>query len=159
MSRHPFENRPQPSLWETTRVTFVPDGCFSDEIAIDFPSVGRLVERERATFLGEHQAEGALTTEISLSHGEARLGSVVALEVPVRCTCSSCGGRGETWTEPCAACTGIGDSLVFRPVRLAIPAGVAHGARLRFRVTSPDASSVLVEVRVAVRRRRSWSRP
>jgi hypothetical protein len=151
MSRHPFENQPQPSLWETTRVAFVPDGCFGDEVAIDFPSVDHLVERERATFLGEHHADGALTTEISLSLWDTRVGSVVPLEVPIRCTCSRCGGRGESWTEPCAACGGIGDSLVLRPVRLAIPAGVAHGARFRFRVTCPGASSVLVEVRVAVR--------
>jgi hypothetical protein len=36
-------------------------------------------------------------------------------------------------------------------VRLAVPARVADGARFRFRVTSPHAASVLVEVRVAIR--------
>jgi molecular chaperone DnaJ len=132
-------------------VAFVPDGCFGDEVAIDFPSVDHLVERERATFLGEHQADGALTTEISLSLRDARIGSLIPLEVPIRCACKRCGGRGETWTEPCTACGGIGDSLVLRQVRLAVPAGVDHGARFRFRVACPDASSALVEVRVAVR--------
>jgi hypothetical protein len=32
-----------------------------------------------------------------------------------------------------------------------VPPGVADGARFRFRVTSPDAAVVRVEVRVAIR--------
>jgi hypothetical protein len=37
------------------------------------------------------------------------------------------------------------------PVRLSVPAGVADGARFRFRVSSPHAEPVRVEVRVAIR--------
>jgi hypothetical protein len=129
--------------------------CFADEIAIDFPSVGDLVERVRDAFLGEdsERPDGAAThiAEVSLSRRDATRGTVVPLEVPLRGTCGLCGGRGETWTEPCADCRGTGQALVQHPVRLPVPAGVAHGARLRFRVNSPHAAPLRVVLRVAIR--------
>jgi DnaJ-class molecular chaperone len=69
----------------------------------------------------------------------------------MRGTCSRCGGRGETWTEPCDPCCGTGASLFQHPVRVSVPAGVADGTLLRFRVTSPHAPPVRVELRVAIR--------
>ena len=125
--------------------------CFADEIAIDFPSVGRVVERMRDAFLGERVDGDVLRAEVSLSQREAFDGLVVSLDVPIRVTCPHCGGRGETWTEPCHLCCGAGESLLQHPVRVSVPPRVADGARFRFRVTSPDASSVRVEVRVAIR--------
>lgn len=126
--------------------------CFADEIAIDFPSVGHLVERVRDAFLGERAGgDDTLTTEVSLSIRDASKGTVVGMEVPLRGTCALCGGRGGTWTEPCAGCRGTGDSLVRHAVRLSVPAGVADGARLRFRVNTPHAAPLRVEVRVAIR--------
>ena len=53
-----------------------------------------------------------LRAEVSLSQREAAAGLVVPLEVPVRATCPHCGGRGETWTEPCGLCRGTGESLL-----------------------------------------------
>jgi hypothetical protein len=128
-----------------------PRDCFADEIAIDFPSVGPLAEREREVFLGERPGIETLTAEVQLSRHDASIGAVVPLEVPLRGTCRTCGGRGETWTEPCAACCGTGDALVHHPVRLSVPPGVADGARFRFRVSSPHATPVRVEIRVAIR--------
>jgi hypothetical protein len=125
--------------------------CFADEIAIDFPSVGRVVDRIRDAFLGERVDADVLRAEVSLTQREASGGLVVTLEVPVRVTCPNCGGRGETWAEPCGLCRTTGESLVFQPVRVSVPRGVADGARLRFRLRSPDASCVRVEVRVAIR--------
>jgi DnaJ-class molecular chaperone len=125
--------------------------CFADEIAIDFPSVGRVVERMRDAFLGEGEEGDVLRAEVSLSQREAFAGLVVPLSVPVPITCPHCGGRGETWTEPCDLCSGTGRSLCPTPVRVAVPAGVADGACFRFRITSADRSSVRVEVRVAIR--------
>lgn len=125
--------------------------CFADEIAIDFPSVGCVVDRMRDAFFGERRDADVLRAELSLSQREAVDGLVVPLEIPVRATCPNCGGRGETWAEPCALCDGRGESSFQYPVSVTVPAGVADGARFRFRVTSPDASPVRVEIRVAIR--------
>jgi hypothetical protein len=125
--------------------------CFADEIAIDFPSVGRVVERMRDRFLGERAADDVLSAEVSVSKFEASTGLVVPLEIPLRAMCPHCGGRGETWTEPCVDCCGTGESLSRKAVRVSVPAGVTDGARFRFRLRTPDASSVRVEVRVAIR--------
>lgn len=125
--------------------------CFADEIAIDFPSVGCVVDRMRDAFLGERVDADVVYAEVSLSQREAFDGLVVPLDVPVRVTCPHCGGRGETWTEPCHLCHGTGHSVLRHPVRVSVPPRVADGARFRFRVKSPDAPSVRVEVRVAIR--------
>lgn len=131
--------------------TVAPRDCFADEIAIDFPSIDQFVPRVRDRFLGIHADVDTLLTEVSVSRREASRGTVVPVEVPLRSTCEQCGGRGETWSEPCLKCRGTGDWLVHHPVRVSVPAGVVHGARLRFRVNSPVAAPVRVEVRVAVR--------
>jgi len=128
-----------------------PRECFADEIAIDFPSVGPLAERERMAFLGEPSSIDTLTAEVRLSRRDAWTGTVVPLEVPLRGTCLRCGGRGETWTEPCGACRGTGDSLVHHPISLSVPPRITDGARLRFRVNVPHTAPVRVELRVAVR--------
>jgi len=129
----------------------MPHECFADEIAIDFPSVGRVVERMRDRFLGERPGDDVLSAEVSLTPFEAWKGTRVPIDVPVRATCARCGGRGETWTEPCAGCGGSGESLQRHEVRVSVPPRVADGATLRFRLTSSESSSVRVEVRIAVR--------
>jgi len=125
--------------------------CFADEIAIDFPSVGHVVERMRDAFLGEPDDRELVCAEVALSQREASDGRVVAVEVPIRATCPECGGRGETWTEPCDSCAATGESVFRHQVKVSVPPGVADGARFRFRVNSPDAPAVRVEVRVIVR--------
>lgn len=132
--------------------TDVPHECFADEIAIDFPSVGAVVERMRDAFLGEPAVPDVMTTELRLSKQEASGGLVVPLSVPIRGACPSCGGRGESWTEPCGSCCGTGESLFQHELRVAVPAGVADGATFRFRITSPHAPALRVEVRVAIER-------
>ena len=125
--------------------------CFADEIAIDFPSVGNVVDRMRDAFLGEHADPEVLRAEVSLSQREAVAGHVVSLQVPVRITCPNCGGRGETWTEPCGLCRGTGESLFHQGLRVSVPPRVADGACVRFRLKSPGAASIRVELRVAIR--------
>jgi predicted RNA-binding Zn-ribbon protein involved in translation (DUF1610 family) len=129
----------------------MPYECFADEIAIDFPSVEKVVDRMRDAFLGEHDDDEVMTKEVCLSSREASGGMVVPLEVAVRGTCPTCGGRGESWTERCDSCRGTGDALFRHPVRLTLPAGVADGARFRFRVKSPHTAPVRVEIRIAIR--------
>jgi hypothetical protein len=125
--------------------------CFEDEIAIDFPSVGNVVDRMRDAFLGERGDADVLRAEVSLSQREAFAGHTVSLRVPVRITCPNCGGRGETWTEPCGLCRGTGESLFHQGLRVSVPPRVADGACVRFRLKSPDAGSIRVELRVAIR--------
>ena len=125
--------------------------CFADEIAIDFPSVGRVVERMRDAFLGQPADGDLLRADVSLSQREAFAGLVVSVTVPIRLTCPHCGGRGETWTEWCALCRGTGESRLHHTVRVTVPPRVADGARFRFRIKSPGAPPVRVEVRVAIR--------
>ena len=151
MSREPFRNESLPAVWDSTRAASVSNECFADEIAIDFPSVGHLLERMRHTFLGQCADGDTLMREVSLSSRDASKGIVVRLEVPIRGTCGLCGGRGETWAEPCVDCCGTGESLFHRRVRFSVPPGVADGARFRFRVSSPHAAELHVEVRVAIR--------
>jgi hypothetical protein len=128
--------------------------CFSDEIAIDFPSVGRAIDRMRDAF-GEGvpgEDDGTvLMAEVSLSSREAVAGRVVPVEVPIRGLCPDCGGRGESWTEPCTSCCGSGDALFQHIVRVTLPPGLADGSSFCFRLTSPHVSSVRVAVRVAIR--------
>jgi hypothetical protein len=127
--------------------------CFADEIAIDFPSVEPAVERMREAFLGERADDDVLRRELAVSRREAWDGLVVPVDVPIRGLCHHCGGRGETWTEPCGECCGTGAFLHHHAVRVTVPPGVADGARFRFRVSSPGAESVRVEIRVAITNR------
>ena len=139
-------DKPGPRSYRTD----VPHRCFADEIAIDFPAVGRVVDGMRDAFLGEAPESNVLAAEVCLSRREAAGGRIVHLALSIRGMCPMCGGRGESWTESCAECGGTGESLFHHPVRLALPAGVADGATFRFRVTSPQTGSVRVEVRVAI---------
>jgi hypothetical protein len=132
--------------------------CFADEIAIDFPSAGRAVERMRMSFHGQTSrdewidAPEIVKAEVSISTDEACYGAIVPLEVPIPVPCTSCGGRGESWAEPCVCCRGTGTSIVSHGVRVPVRPGVADGAVIRFRVNSPHAGRVHVEARVALRR-------
>ena len=121
---------------------------FADEIAIDFPSVDPLVERVRDAFLGERAEPETISAEVSVTNGEAFHGTTVPLELQLRGTCRSCGGRGERWPEPCTACAGTGHALVRHTVSVSVPPRVSDGAIFRFRVSSPYAAPVRVEVTV-----------
>jgi DnaJ-class molecular chaperone len=124
---------------------------FDDEIAIDFPSIGSVLDRIQGAFFGPEPDSSLLSAEILLSAHEAFTGITVPLEVPLRCTCPGCGGRGEIWTEWCPACHGSGEALVSHPVNLALPAGVRHGTRFRFSISPPHAPATRIEVRIEIR--------
>jgi hypothetical protein len=124
-------------------------GCFADEVVIDFPSVAHAVDRIRSAFLADERA-ASLSAAIRLSANEARNGAMVPLEVPVRCTCHECGGRGETWTGPCERCDGNGTELRHHQLQVAVPAGVLDGACFNFTVTPRHNPPTHVELRVLV---------
>lgn len=123
---------------------------FADEIAIDFPSVGAAVDRMRDAFFAPEEPPRALTAEISLSPLDAFTGAVVPVDLPVRGMCQACGGRGETWTEPCPACRGSGEALFTHSVQVSVPPRIVDGACIRLHVSTPHAPPTRVDVRVTI---------
>jgi molecular chaperone DnaJ len=124
--------------------------CLADEVHVDFPSVLTVLDRMRQSFFGaaEHSERGP---DVVVTPREAFWGATIPLDVPVRRTCASCGGRGETWNDWCAACGGIGDQPARQAVNLRIPAGVRHGARIRFRVAVPGIRHTIVNARIVIK--------
>jgi hypothetical protein len=123
---------------------------FADEVAIDFPAVGDKVARMRHAFDADDHAVDWLRAEIQLSRRQAGAGAAVPLELPVRSTCRACGGRGEVWGDGCEACGGSGHAFHHQTLTVAVPPGVAHGARFTFSVWPPRGLRTRVEVRVAI---------
>ena len=124
--------------------------CFADEIAIDFPSLDAVVERMREGFLAADAAQRAHNTAIRVSPRQAFAGATIPLDVPLRHTCAHCGGRGETWAEPCARCEGSGECSRSHQVRVLVPPGVTDGTRFSFLVAAPQAVPTRIEVTVLV---------
>jgi molecular chaperone DnaJ len=122
----------------------------ADEVAIDFPSVSSVLDRMRSSFFGA-PAGSELSAEVELTREEAFWGASVPLDIPLRQTCRTCGGRGEVWEQGCATCGGDGEVSAAHPLRLRVPAGVRGGTTFRFSVTPPDAIPTTVEVRITVR--------
>ena len=123
---------------------------FADEIAIDFPSVSSVLDRMRDAFFTARPAV-TLSARMVLSPREAFEGASIPLDVPLRRTCTRCGGRGEVWTEWCAACGGLGEVSASHAMRVQVPAGVREGAKFRFSVTPPGAPPTVVEIRISIR--------
>lgn len=123
--------------------------CFADEVVIDFPSVASAVDRVRSAFLVEERPTPLLAT-IQLTAREAFDGTTRPLDVPLRCTCSGCGGRGESWTESCARCAGTGLETFRHQLQVTLPAGVVDGARFTFTVTPRHHPSTRIELHVLV---------
>src|SRR4026209_2347047 len=122
---------------------------FADEVALDFPSVAPAIERMRSAFVTEKHTK-TLTAALELSRREAIEGATVPLDVPVRCTCRTCGGRGETWAQPCGACAGSGIELIHPRFHITTPAGVEDGACFHFSVAVRHDLSTRIELRVLV---------
>ena len=120
-----------------------------DEIAIDFPSVAPLVDRMRESFFaGDRVAHWS--AYIELTRGEARAGARVPIDVPHHDTCAACGGRGEIWTAGCGTCGGRGTTPGAHRVRLIVPPGIAHGARLTYQVRLPAGAAAMLAVSVGI---------
>jgi hypothetical protein len=146
VSRH--DDGPAASVRRVDRAR--PRSCFADEVAIDFPAVDAVIDRMRDAFLAPDETTRGFSTEISLTAFDAFTGTVVPLELPVRRTCTPCGGRGETWTECCDACGGSGEALFTHSVQVAVPPGVANGTSIRVHVSPPHALPTCIDVRVRV---------
>lgn len=149
MRRHAFRPRATGAATVASGDVRVDTSCFADEVVVDFPSVAPALDRIRRAFLAEER-DAALSAAVRLSVREAREGATVPLEVPVRCTCHLCGGRGETWTERCHRCAGSGTELLRHQLRVSVPAGVLDGTRFRFTVTPRHNPPTRIELHVLV---------
>jgi DnaJ-class molecular chaperone len=129
---------------------------WNDDIAIDFPSAARVVDRIRASFMQDEApgAPGQMVAEIAISRDEARAGGDVPLILPVRRLCPACGGRGEVWLDACAPCAATGELVTSRRIVVSLPPGTEDGAQFRFAVParpSDGSRATSIEIRVAVR--------
>jgi hypothetical protein len=123
--------------------------CFADEVAVDFPSVAPAVDRIRRGLLADERP-ATFTMALTVSRREALAGATVPLQVPVRCTCGQCGGRGESWAESCSRCDGHGTELLPHLLQVTVPAGTVDGARFHFTVTPRYHPPTRIELRVSV---------
>jgi hypothetical protein len=123
--------------------------CFSDEVVVDFPSIVPAVERIRTAFLADDRP-APLGADLRLSARDAVEGTTLPVPVPVRCTCRGCGGRGESWMEPCARCAGSGTEVVRHQLHVTVPPGVADGTCVQFTVRAAHDLSTRIELRIAV---------
>jgi hypothetical protein len=123
--------------------------CFADEVVIDFPSVAPAVEKMRHAFVETDRCR-PVRARVTLSLEQAASGVRLPLDVPVRTTCRTCGGRGETWSEPCTRCDASGMEVFRHQVHVSVPPGVADGARFRFSVATRHDPPTRVELHVSV---------
>jgi hypothetical protein len=122
----------------------------SDEVAIDFPSSRAAIELFRRDHGEPAGVDRATLAEITISQCQAGTGTMVPLDVRVPRTCSSCGGRGEVWSESCGHCDGKGQELHTQRLTVSVPRGVTHGDRFSFSVSLARGPRTRVDVRVAV---------
>lgn len=126
--------------------------AFSDDVALDFPSMAELVGRIYAAFFGADgdPATATQTAQVELTPREADDGAEVPIALEMSHTCPVCGGRGEMWLETCGVCSGTGCGRLPHQLQLRVPPGVRHGTRLRFSFNPPYAAETQVEVRIAI---------
>lgn len=148
--RRPLHDEPAALAIREDASLPLPRGCFDDEVAIDFPSIDAVVDRMRAALLGSEREPVARFAAISLTPREALTGTTVSLELPLRCTCRACGGRGESWTESCGSCAGSGERSMPHRFTVSVPPGVADGTRFRLLLAPPQELPTRVEVTVLV---------
>jgi hypothetical protein len=123
----------------------------SDEVAIDFPSSRAAAELFRRDHGEPSNVDRSTHAEITISQCQAGTGTMVPLDVRMLHTCSSCGGRGEVWSEHCGFCDGLGQQLHLQRLTVAVPPGVTNGDRFSFNVSLARGPRTRVDVRVAVR--------
>ncbi len=84
---------------------------------------------------GSGAAPGTGREQCPQCHGSGRMREVSSLggfgQFIRTSTCNVCRGRGTIVKEPCESCRGTGRLRAKRTVKVEVPAGIAHGQRLR----------------------------
>lgn len=148
--RRPLHDEPTPLVLAESAATPIYRRCFDDEIAIDFPSIRTVIDRMWTGLVGADLEPAIGHAAVSLSPRDALNGVTVPLELPVRRTCGLCGGRGESWAEPCSDCDGSGEYSKPHMFALSVPRGVADGTRFHVVIAPPYGLPTRIEVTVRV---------
>ena len=90
--------------------------------------VPRMEPCGRCEGTGAEKVDGLVTCSVCRGRGEVTYQQGF---LSVRRTCSQCGGRGQLVRRPCTECRGEAFLRTTRKLKVAIPAGVADGNRLR----------------------------
>lgn len=122
-----------------------------DEVALDFPSARQALDRARRDFVDAEAAVFVVAVSVTLTALEARRSARVPLCLHVPAVCDACGGRGEAWDEPCAACAAAGTTSAARYVVIRVPANTAGGTTLRYRHALPYGPLLRLDVCLTVR--------
>jgi len=114
---------PEPIVPQAPSLFYRPEGIF--------PSSDELFDRYIRNFTGigvpkAETAEG-LNLEVVLTPGEASVGGMLPVTVPVFEECPVCRGTGEDWPFPCLHCHAQGLIERRETVRIKIPPGILHG--------------------------------
>jgi len=134
----------------------VPDvaATLDDDVANDFLSMApmaRIVQQMCTVFFSAEAGVGDIhTTHVELTPKDAIEGVRIPFQLGITPTCPMCGGRGEIWEDPCGVCAGTGAGRLSYQVHLQVPAGIRHGACLRFAVTPPFSPETRVELNIAI---------
>ncbi|MEW5914258.1 MAG: molecular chaperone DnaJ [Thermodesulfobacteriota bacterium] len=81
---------------------------------------------------GTGQKDGAMPQVCSTCGGQGQVARAQGL-FRVVTTCPHCRGEGRVISDPCRACQGRGRAYARRELSVQVPAGIAHGQRLRMR--------------------------
>jgi len=124
---------------------------FEDEVCIDFPSIGDIVERMFSDFFSGYEHDLTISSEVTLTCHEACDGVRVPLDLSINCCCRNCGGRGEIWMDDCVSCKGTGLGTIKRLVSVIVPAGARNGTKLHCGIKLPDGQTIPVNVDIMIR--------
>jgi DnaJ-class molecular chaperone len=120
------------------------------------PSLDALFERMLRNFTGrgvpKAERPEAITCEVLLTPEEARRGGVLPIRFPAFEPCAACGGTGDTMLFPCLDCSASGIVEVPATVRIRIPPRVASGSRFTASLSGMGIRNLVLEVLIRVGR-------
>jgi DnaJ-class molecular chaperone len=90
---------------------------------------------------------------VTITHEHAVRGGVVAIGIPVREICPTCGGTGSDWRFACASCRAMGWIPRQRLMHLRIRPGTSSGTVIDLRPDDVGAGDVVLRLHLLVDRR------